>query len=296
MADTLEVKVGNRRFELGHPDKSLFPADGITKSDLLSYYREVAPAMLPHLADRPLMLQRFPDGIEAGGFYQKDAPDYFPDWIKRVRMRKEGGTLDHVVCNDEATLAYLASQACITLHPWLSRADRPDRPDQVVFDLDPSGADFDLVRQAAQTLCEMLDEMGLASFPKTTGSSGLHVVVPIERRQGFEAVRRFADQVASRLAASDPSHLTTEARKDRRAGRIFIDIGRNAYAQTAVAPYAVRALPGAPVAAPLERGELSDPSLTPRCYTVANMARRMAGRGDPWVAMADHSRQRLPHP
>jgi bifunctional non-homologous end joining protein LigD len=239
--------------------------------------------MLPHLRGRPLMLHRFPDGIDTAGFYQKDIPDYFPDWIHRVELAKEGGTVTHVVCDDEATLAYLAAQACITPHVWLSRADRPNHPDRLVFDLDPSGADFTAVRTTARDVRGVLEAAGLATFVQTTGSKGLHVVAPLQRNADFDEVRAFAREVAERVAAADPDRRTTAIRKARRRGRVFIDIGRNAYAQTAVAPYAVRALPGAPVATPLEWRELGNSRLTPRHYTIANLRRRLGGRRDPWA-------------
>jgi bifunctional non-homologous end joining protein LigD len=186
MADDRQVSVGGRVFTLTHPDKVLFPADGYTKADLVAYYRRVADVMVPHLRGRPLMLQRLPDGIGGAGFYQKDAGDYFPEWIRRVEVSKEGGRVTHVVCDDEATLAYLAGQACITPHVWLSRADRLEYPDRLVFDLDPSGSDFAAVRATARELRELLDELGLVPFVQTTGSRGLHVVVPLDRSADFD--------------------------------------------------------------------------------------------------------------
>ena len=178
--------------EISHPDKVLFPADGITKADLVEYYRGIGPVMLQHIRDRPLMLQRVPDGIHRGGFIQQQIPEYFPDWIERVTVPKKGGTVTHAVCNTVASLAYLVNQACITLHAWLSRADKLEFPDQMIFDLDPGGADFDEVRVCAVGQRELLDELGLASFVKTTGLSGAHVAVPLDRSATFDEVRSFA--------------------------------------------------------------------------------------------------------
>jgi bifunctional non-homologous end joining protein LigD len=288
MADDRQVSVGGREFTLTHPDKVLFPADGYTKADLVAYYRRVADVMVPHLRGRPLMLQRLPDGIGGEGFYQKEVGDYFPEWIRRVEVSKEGGTVTHVVCDDEATIAYLAGQACITPHVWLSRADRIEYPDRLVFDLDPSRSDFAAVRATARELRELLDKLGLVPFVQTTGSRGLHVVVPLDSSADFDAVRTFARTVADRVAAADPDQRTTEARKAKRRGRIYIDIMRNAYAQTAVAPYSVRARPGAPVATPLDWRELG--RVTARRYTVANLARRLARRTDPWHDIDRHAR------
>lgn len=281
--------MGRRRLRLARPEKLLFPDAGITKADLVAYYRDVAPAILPHLRGRPLMLQRCPDGVRGDCFYQKEAGQHFPDWMKLVEVPKANGSVRHVVCDDEATLVYLVDQACVTLHPFLSRADRLERPDRVVFDFDPSGADFPAVRAGARAAGRLLEELGLAPFVGTTGSRGLHVVVPIERRHDFDATRAFARKVAELLEAHD-RRLTTEARKDRREGRVLIDVMRNAYAQTAVAPYAVRTRPGAPVATPIEWGELDDPHLAPDRVHLGDMRRRLDRRGDPWAELERRGR------
>jgi bifunctional non-homologous end joining protein LigD len=280
-----EVKVGRRTIHVGNPDKALFPEDGITKADLVEYYRTVGDVMVPRLRGRPVMMARYPDGIDRPGFYQKDTPEYFPDWVHRQRLAKEGGSVTHVVCDDTATLVYLASQACITPHVWLSRVDMPEHPDQLIFDLDPPGDDFDAVRSAAHALHRVLDDLALPAFLKTTGSRGVHLTVPLDRRAGFDTVRAFARDVASVLAAREPQRLTIEPRKAKREGRVFIDTLRNGYAQTAVPPYAVRNLAGAPVAAPLHWDELDEPDAGPRRYTVANVAERLDEVGDPWGSL-----------
>jgi len=265
----------------------LFPDAGITKGDLIDYYERIAERMLPHLADRPLVLQRFPDGIEREGFYQKQRGDYFPDWIPSARV--EVGTSDRtqelVVCDRKATLAYLANQAAIALHPWLSRRDALDRPDQLVIDLDPPGDDFESARAAALRVRELFDRLDLPCYAKLTGSRGVHVVVPLDRSADFEAVRAFARDAMEWLAARHPDALTLEQRKSQRHGRLYLDVGRNAYAQTAVAPWSVRPLPGAPVAAPIPWRDLEGGRVGPRDFTLANTFRRIARREDPWAGM-----------
>src|SRR5919197_20700 len=222
--------------EISNPDKVLFPDDGITKADLAGYYERIAERMLPHVRGRPVHMQRFPDGIEGEEVQQKQVPDYFPDFVQRVRVaRKGGGSVTHALIDNPETLVYLAGQACITPHTWLARQDRLDNPDQIVFDLDPARGGLDVLRAAARALRELLEELGLAAYLKTTGSRGLHVVTPLDRGAGFDEVRAFARGVADLLAARDPDRLTTEQRKDKRRGRLYLDTGRNAYAQTAVA-------------------------------------------------------------
>ncbi len=291
-----ELKIGRRRLEVTNEDRVFFPDAGITKGDLIDYYRRIAGVMLPHLEDRPLTMHRFPDGIEGKDFYQKDASDHFPSWIERERVTtEEGKKVSHVVCNEAATLVYLADQACITPHLWLSRQGKLRHPDRIVFDLDPpgDGDEFETVRKAARTLREFLsDELRLPVFLMTTGSRGLHVVVPIRPDENFDRVRSFARDVADTLAGRHPDSLTTEARKKKRRGRLYLDTARNSYAQTAVAPYAVRAIPGAPVAVPIDPEELGDRDLHPQRYTMKNVFRRLGQKDDPWKGI-DRSRTGL---
>jgi bifunctional non-homologous end joining protein LigD len=290
-----EVVVDGRRIAISNPEKVLFPEDGVTKTDLVDYYRRIAPVMVPHLRGRPLMLQRFPDGIGHKGFYQKDASDYFPGWVRVVEVPKEGGTVRHVVCDAAATLVYLAGQASITPHAWTSRADRLNFPDRLIVDLDPPGERFDLVRRAARALRELLEALGLVPFLMTTGSRGAHVVTPLDRSDDFDAVRAFARAVADQLARLDPSRLTTEVRKAKRGERLFVDVMRNGYAQTAVPPYAVRPLPGAPVATPLEWRELGGRGQGSQRHTVRTIFRRLGRREDPWAEI-DRSARSLDEP
>jgi bifunctional non-homologous end joining protein LigD len=282
-------KVGRKTIELSNAGKVLFPGEGITKRDLADYYRDVAGQMLPLVRDRPVSMIRFPDGIATPGIVQKNVPVYFPDWITRGQIRKEGGWLQQVICDKPTTLVYLAGQACIELHAFLSRLDRIRQPDQLIFDLDPPDDHrFDDVRVCALRLGELLsDELGLPTFVKTTGGNGLHVHVPLSESEHFDAVREFARQVTGLLAVRNPDLVTTEQR--RRGPRIYADIMRNAYAQLAIAPYAVRARPGAPAAAPLSWDEVEDKGLSPEQFTLRTMPARIRESrpaAGPWAGMA----------
>jgi bifunctional non-homologous end joining protein LigD len=283
------IEIDGREIALSNTEKILFPEAKVSKGDLIDYYRQIAPTMLPHIAGRPLSLERYPDGIEAGGFMQKNASDYFPDWIRRARLAKEEGEVDYVVAEDAATLVYLANQACITLHTGLSRTGRIDHPDRMVFDFDPSDDDFAKVKRAAKDARRLLEEVGLTSFVQSTGSRGLHVWVPLDRRATFDEVRDVASDLAETLAARKPDERTTAQRKAGRGDRVFIDVVRNAYGQTVVAPYTVRARPEASVATPLEWDELDSRDLEPRRYTVQNLFRRLGQKHDPWADIAKHT-------
>jgi len=291
------------RVQITHPDKVLFPDDGITKADLADYYQTVAPVMLPLVGGRPVTMQRFPNGIGKGGFLQKQVAASVPEWIERVtapnRRTRQATTRDEVtylVCRTPDDLAYLANQACITPHVWLSRTPDIHHPDQLVFDLDPASTDPRVLRLAAAALRGLLEELGLASFLKSSGSRGLHVVVALVPAAETDAVKAFSIAVAEVLAARHPDDLTTEGRIADRGGRLFLDIGRNGYAQTMAAPYAVRALPGAPVSVPLDWSELDE--FDPRRHTLRTIADRLA-QPDPWAGLdraactLDQARTRL---
>ena len=282
--------VGRRDVKLTHPDKVLFPGAKLTKLDLAEHYERVAPAMLPHLSGRPLALQAFPDGIEAGGYFMKAVPSYFPDWVDRAVMDKRGGKITHPLANDAATLAYLAGQNVVTLHGWLSRADRPRQPDRLIIDFDPSGGAFAEVRAAARAAGERLRDAGLATYAMTTGSRGLHVVCPLRRGPGFQDVHRFARALAEAMVEDAPRRLTLEWHKAERGTKIYVDVNRNAYAQHAVAPYGVRAKPRAPVATPVHWDELSDAKLKPDRWTMKTIGDRIDSEGDPWKGMNRRAR------
>jgi len=284
---------GRYSFEASNEDKELFPEAGITKGELIDYYTEMAQYMLPHTRDRALSMQRFPEGIDEGGFYQKNAADYFPSWIQTATLSKhEGGTTDAPIAHTGAALAWLANQAMITPHLWLSRVDRPDIPDRMLFDLDPSGKRFTEVVDAALALHDFCrEELNLPSFVMTTGSRGMHVVIPLRRERPFDEVRVMAMRICDAVAERHPERFTTEQRKNRREGRLYLDATRNAYGMHSVAPYGVRAIPGAPVAAPLTWEEVRKRrhSLHADTYTVRNIRRRLAKREDPWKGMRRHA-------
>lgn len=285
--DTL--RVGRVSVELSSTDKVLYPEDGLTKADIIEYYRQMADRMLPYLRERPLMMVRYPDGIDGERIVQKQVPDHFPDWIRRVRVKKRDGHLEHVVCEDAATLVYLANQACVEPHIFLSRIDDLDRPDQMVLDLDPPDrAHFGEARRAALDVRELLDELDVTSYARTTGGNGIHVHIPLDRRSDFDQVRRLARDLGDLLARRHPDRMTTQQRKDKRGDLVYVDVLRNAYAQTIIAPYALRARPGAPVATPLHWDELSDEDLDPGRFTLRTISKRLEEVADPWTGMARH--------
>jgi len=277
------------KVEITHVDKLLFPKDKITKADLIKYYELAAKRMLPLIKDRPITMKRYPNGIKKEGFVQKSASDYFPKWIKTVSVGRKGkSAIKMVLCNDKDTLKYLANQACITPHIWLSRKDSPDCPDRMIFDLDPPGKNFALVLEAARDLRELLEkDFKLKAFVMTTGSKGLHVVVPIKREHTFDEVRGCAKAIGSLLVEKKPGKYTLNPRKTARGKKLFIDYMRNGYAQTTVAPYAVRALDGAPIATPITWREVTS-SLTAQKYHLKNISKRLTK--DSWSGMQRSSK------
>jgi len=285
-----EIRAGRRVIKTSSESRVLFPKDGITKGDIISYYHAIAPWMIPHLKSRRLTMQRFHPDIYGQPVFQKSTPEHFPDWIRRVTTPKKGGTVDHVVCDNTETLVYLANQGCLTPHVGLARIDRMDYPDQLVFDLDPAIDDFDSVRSIAFALRELLEEIGLTSLLKTTGSKGLHAVIPLDRKLAFDDAREIARTIAGVLVTRRPKDATVEFHKDKREGKVFIDTNRNGTAQTAVPAFAVRARDGAPVAMPVTWEELADSKLNARTYTIRNAVERMQHTPDPMRNMAHAAR------
>ncbi len=271
--------------KITHPEKVLFPEDGLTKADMISYYQAVASVMLPHMKDHPLAMLRFNDGIHGERFFHKQAPNYFPDFIERVDVPKQKGKTTYPVCNNVDALTYIANHNTIEFHVLPVRADDLWHPDRLVFDLDPSVEDFDTVRAAALWLRDFLDELGLTSFVMTSGSRGLHIWVPLDRKNTVEETVGFASSVAQRLVQRHPDELTTEFMKADRGDRIYVDVARNAPAQHAVTPYSLRAKPHAPAAMPISWDEVSDKKLTPTRYTMTDVPRIVAERGDAWKGM-----------
>jgi bifunctional non-homologous end joining protein LigD len=273
-----------------HPEKLLFPEDGITKGELASYYEAIAPLMLPHIQGRPVTMERYPSGIGRKGFLQKNVSRGFPEWLERVEVPKKDGTVRHPLVRDERSLLWLANQNCITPHVWTSRAPKLYQPDLCVFDLDPSAEDVSILRRAALGLRDLLDELGLPSFVKTSGSKGFHIVVPLDAGAGFDDVASFAHAVGSVLVTRDPGNLTQEFSKKDRGGRIYVDTGRNGYSATFAAVYGVRAKPGAPVSAPCTWEELERGAVAPRTFTLRSMAARIAEVSDLWSGMRGRGR------
>jgi len=258
------------KVEFTHTDKVWFPKDRITKGDILSYYEKMASKILPFLKGRPIVMERFPDGIGKDGFFQKNVPEHFPKWIPSVKVKRESkGKGELVVGSTKDVLLYLVNFGCVTPHIWLSSKRSLEKPDRLIFDVDPPKGKVAEAREVARLLKEVLSkEFSLTPFLMTTGSRGFHVVVPIKQTVLFEGVRGFAKEVAEMVVEMDPSLSTTGVRKSARKGRVYIDVLRNAYAQHGVAPYAVRALPGAPIAMPVSWSRLN--SIEPQSFSVKN--------------------------
>jgi bifunctional non-homologous end joining protein LigD len=279
------------RVVITHPDKLLFPDDGISKGELASYYEMVAPIMVPHVRARPITMERYNQGIGAEGFFQKDVSKGFPKWLQRVEVPKKGGTVHHPIVTDTRSLLWLANQNCITPHVWTSRAPNLHHPDICVFDLDPSRDDEpDVLRAAALALRDLLEDLNLPSWVKTSGSKGFHVVVPLDGKAGIGEVAGFAHRVGTMLVKLDAAHLTQEFSKADRGGRIFVDTGRNGYSATFAAPYAVRAKRGAPVSAPCRWEEIESGAVEPRTFMLRTMAARIEEVGDLWSDLLQRRR------
>ncbi len=274
-----------RRVELSSPDRVLFPDDGITKGDLFEYYDRVADALVPHLRDRPFTMKRWREGLAGGSFFQKQAPKGIPDWIPTRQFRtwpREGGTrlVDFPLVDSRDALLWMVQMHCIDMNAWYSRVDRPERPDWVVFDLDPPEEEdaFTLCIRVARLVRESLEALELESWVKTSGADGIHVLVPIARRYGYDETYEFAELLSRRLEAEHPGEVTTEWLKKKRSG-VLVDHRQNGHGKTIASVYSVRPKPGAPVSTPLEWSELTD-DVRPRDFTMAVALERVAERGD----------------
>ncbi|MFL5844449.1 MAG: non-homologous end-joining DNA ligase [Solirubrobacteraceae bacterium] len=279
-----EIEVDGRAIALSSQERVLFPETGLTKGDVVEYFARIAPRMLPYLQGRPLNLERYRKAVteKGAGFLQQHASDHFPGWVSSVEVPKHGGTVRHVIADDAASLVYLANQGALTFHGWSSRLPDLDHPDRLVIDLDPATDDFRDVKRAARHVHKVLDDLGLEGFPMTSGSRGVHVIVPLDGSQGWKPVWDFGKRIQAAIVERDPQRLTGEFLKENRDERLYVDLGRTRYAHTAVMPYSVRGRPEAPVAAPLEWGEL--PRIdSARKFTLVNLFRRLGSRGaDPW--------------
>jgi bifunctional non-homologous end joining protein LigD len=268
-----------------HPEKLMFPDDGITKGDLAAYYEALAPVILPHLRGRPITMERYPSGIGKKGFWQKDVSKGFPEWLERVEVPKKDGVVHHPVITDLPSLMWVTNQNTITQHVWVSRVPELYYPDICVFDLDPSVDDVASVRAAAVGLRDLLEALGLPSWVKTSGSKGFHIVVPLDGKSKMGDVARFANTVGQVFVSHAPEHLTQEFAKTDRKGRIYVDTGRNGYSATFAAAYTVRAKPGAPVSAPCSWDEIEKGEVAPTTFTLRNMPERVEKAGDLWADM-----------
>ena len=293
-----ELRRGKRVLKLSNLDKVFWPEERITKGDLLAYYRAVAPVLLPHLRDRPFTMKRYPDGIEGNHFFQKDAPKHMPEWIptrsfevstrESPRRRRE---IQVPLVNDELALLWMVNMGCIDLNTWYSRVDLPHRPDFVLFDLDPAAdAGFPEVVEVALLVKQVLDALGLVGFPKTSGSKGMHVLVPVERRHTYDETREFAEVVAGTLARTHRGLVTTEWTKAKRRG-VLVDANQNGEGKTIASVYSVRPRPGAPVSTPLAWDEIEE-GLDPLGFTMDAVLARIQRDGDLFAGVL-HARQRL---
>jgi bifunctional non-homologous end joining protein LigD len=286
------ITIDNQHIELSNENKVLFPISGITKGHLITYYTKIAPYMVPHIYNHPIAMHRFPDGINQEGFYQKERGTYFPDWIdhKAIKRKSDNVAVQYVLCNNAATLVYLANQATITYHAWLSSTKKLNHPDRMIFDLDPShGTALHMLKDAVQYTKNILEHQGLTPFIMTTGSKGFHIIVPILQHHTFKTVQKYASMIAHQLLEKYPTLFTIELRKEKRKEKIFIDVLRNQWAQLSVAPYSVRAIEHAPIATPIPWSKLNDTRVTPQYYTINNIFTQLDAHGDAWQHFAKHA-------
>ena len=283
--------------KLTSPDRVLYPDDGITKGDLFEYYRDVAPALVPHLRDRPFTMKRYPHGIGGEIFFQKQAPRGMPSWIKTRQFTthpREGGSrlVDFPLVNSPEGVLWMVQMNCVDMNAWYSRVDKPHRPDFVLFDLDPPDGGFALAIEVAQLIRALLEELGLPGYVKTSGADGIHVIAPITRRSTFEQTYHFAEQASRLLEERHPGKLTTEWLKKKRQG-VLVDHRQNGWGKTIASVYSVRPKPGAPVSTPLRWEELTA-DVRPRDFTMAVARRRLDEHGDLFAVVLDDPRPLAP--
>jgi bifunctional non-homologous end joining protein LigD len=295
--ETYEAGRGSRVVRLSSPDRELWPGEGITKGDLWEYYRAVAPTIVPHLRNRPFTMKRYREGVAKPFFFQKDAPKGMPDWIPRRTFRTwpRGGKgdsrlVDFPLVNDELALLWMVQMHCIDMNAWYSRVDKPERPDFVLFDLDPPDGGFADAIRVAHLIRELMEEIDLESHVKTSGADGIHVVVPIARRSGYDDTYAFAEAASRLLEERHPGLVTTEWLIKKRKG-ILVDHRQNGHGKTIASAYSVRPKPGAPVSTPLAWDELTK-DVRPRDFTMAVALERVERLGDLWEPVL-HGRQAL---
>jgi len=291
MANQEKVKINNKEISLSKTDKMFYPDSDITKADIIEYYRKIWNNIAPYATDRPMVMQRFPDGIQKQGFFQKKISDYFPDWIDTIEIKEKESNekAQYVNCNKEETIVYLANQGAIVLHGWLSKKSNLNQPDKMVFDLDPSDNDFGKVKKGALLLKELLDQGNINSYPLITGSKGIHVVIPLKEKDDFDDIRDVAKQIARIVTIRDDKNFTTETSRSKRGNKVFVDYLRNSYGQTSILPYSLRAVDNAPVAVPLDWDEVKDEELGPQKYNISNIFHRISQKQDPWKDMSKNA-------
>lgn len=275
-------------------NKFFWPEEGLTKAHLLKYYSEMSSYVLPYIKNRPLVMKRYPDGIKGDSFYQKDCPTYAPAWVDTIPVKHTDKKVDYIICNDTATLVWLAAQGCIEIHAWLSTKEKLDFPDLAVMDLDPAeGVSFSEVGRVAMLVKETLEYFQLHPFIKTSGASGLHIFVPVYPEYSFDVVVACMKYIAELIVASYPERCTVERKVDKRSGKVYLDYLQNGRGKTMAFPYSLRPLPGAPVSTPLQWQEvpgLSDPAV----YNINTILTRLSDIGDPWQNIATYRRSLQP--
>jgi bifunctional non-homologous end joining protein LigD len=282
--DAVELSIGGRKVRVSHPSKVYWPDDGLTKLDLVEYYLAVAPVMLPYLRDRPESMHRHPNGIIKESFFQKDViEETLPKWIETfdVTSDSEERTINYLVCNEPATLAYMANLGCIEINPWNSRTVSPEHPDYLVIDLDPLDIEFEAVVEAALATKKVFEKLGIESFCKTSGATGLHIYVPLDAAYTYDEARTFSEIIARLVHAELPKTTSVERSPAKRKGKIYIDFLQNRRGQTLAAPYSVRPRPGAPVSTPLIWSEVNA-KLNPVAFTIRTTLARLKKTGDLW--------------
>lgn len=280
------VEIEGRVLALSNLEKEMWPGENITKAHLIKYYVEMAPVLLPYIRNRPLVMKRYPDGIGGQYFYQKECPPYAPDWVETYPVRHTRKVINYIVCNDTPTLAWMAGQGCLEIHAWLSRVDNIDCPDLAVFDLDPAeGVPFRVVRQVALIVRRLLEQFNITGFPKTSGSSGMHVFIPLEDRYSFPRVTAMMKYLAHMILRAHPDLVTVERSKARRKGKVYLDYLQNGRGKTMAFPYSLRPLPGAPVSTPLTWEEVESGDFAPGSINMRNVGQRVSRQGDPFAGI-----------
>lgn len=276
-----QILLEDEELKLTNLSKPLWPDDNITKADFIKYYAEMAPVILPHLKDRPMVFTRYPDGIYGKAFYQKNVPYYAPKWLKTFKIESsEGNITEYVIINDVKSLIWAANQASLELHPWLSRTSSLENPDYIIFDLDPmENTNFEDVRKVALAIRDLLDMEGLISFPKTSGSTGIQIYVPIANKYTYQQVREVAKLFCQAIERTFPEITTTERNVSKREGKMYLDYMQNVKGKTIIAPYSPRPKKGAPVSCPVTWKELEE-GVTIDMFTIKNMPERIREKGD----------------